>query len=393
MGSAGENSDLGGLLRSALRERLEPAGWQLVLERDADRESLASFIKPLDGAFAATAEVLVHAEHRVALVVGDVLVGVAYEPLRGLWYLLGDLFRLSLLRTSARSDECVQLIDEIDWDEEEDGEDRDSVFIRVGSESEVPAAAEVISGVVDVRGVEFAQRRADVDVLVREFADPDDPEFVDIRVPALLAAAGRFEEARRVLDRWQPAPELLQARQRRTARQVRRWIDSGGDLALLPGSPPPREHIAQPPQKSFSERAQEAKQQQAAVAHVRAQGSGMERDHLRGMLEQELGRRGVGESPLWIETTLDHLWDSPAEQVRGSVGGLLALGRAGFQLAKALHDPSTIRPRRPPPWLDPPDHALYPLPETGRWIRVRLDEHAVDWLNRAHSDGRATRRG
>jgi len=81
---------------------------------------------------------------------------------------------------------------------------------------------------------------------VREFADPDDPEFVDIRVPALLAAAGRLDEARELFDRWRPAPEL---------------------------------------------------RPMAAVDYVRKNGSGLDREHARAMLEHELSTRGVTQSP------------------------------------------------------------------------------------------------
>jgi hypothetical protein len=149
---------------------------------------------------------------------------------------LGDQFRLSTLHAIATDDEAMKLIDEIDRDKaDHDGAaDIEPDLFRIQSRSEVSAVAEAISELVNGRAVHFAQRRADLDVLIRQFADPDEPEFVDIRVPALLAASGRFEEARTALDRWQPAPELLVDRQLRVAQKLRNWIDTRGDQAPAP---------------------------------------------------------------------------------------------------------------------------------------------------------------
>lgn len=158
----------------------------------------------------------------------DVLVGVSYEPLRNSSFAAGGPFRRCVIHASATEKESLKLADEINWEDEDedDGPENNNPLFRVGSRFEVPTVAQAINNLVIKRAVRFAERRADLQVLIRELADPDAPGFVDIRVPMLLAASGRFDEARAALDRWQPAPELVAGRQLRTAQKLRSWIDS-----------------------------------------------------------------------------------------------------------------------------------------------------------------------
>ena len=70
------------------------------------------------------------------------------------------------------------------------------------------------------------------------------------------------------------------------------------------------------------------------------------------MLERELAQRGVTRSPLELELTLDHLWDTPAERMRTGVRGLKALGRLGRAVTKVIREgelPDLSRPQ----WLEP----------------------------------------
>jgi len=105
------------------------------------------------------------------------------------------------------------------------------------------------------------------------------------------------------------------------------------------------------------------------------------------MLEHELARRGVTESPLWIEQTLDHLWDTPADRVRLGLRGLKAAGRLGLGVAKAIRD-RELPDMSSPEWLEPPDPAFYELPRGDRWISVPLDSGVEEWLDRVLESAR-----
>jgi hypothetical protein len=101
------------------------------------------------------------------------------------------------------------------------------------------------------------------------------------------------------------------------------------------------------------------------------------------MLQGELARRGIEESPLWIEQRLDHLWGNRADRARLAVHGLTLVGRLGLGIAKAvakreLPDIST------PAWLEPPERAAYVLPGVDRWVAAQLEPDAAAWLERAH---------
>jgi hypothetical protein len=123
------------------------------------------------------------------------------------------------------------------------------------------------------------------------------PEPLDTKielVSALLVAAGRYVEARRFLDQhlqpgWQrhAAPE-----DRRFVRQLTRWIDHDGKLALLttPVQWPPHLKKIEPPGSILEFVAQHGPKIQArteAVKTVRAVGRGKARDELRVLLSTE----------------------------------------------------------------------------------------------------------
>ncbi len=228
-------------------------------------------------------------------------------------------------------------------------------------------------------------------------------------IPALLALAGRRDEARQVLAQYASRDiEGIENRDyRRFARQLNRWLDANGKL--LPPRTPPR----WPPPSSFkraprppasfaefffdSDRKEkvrsDSRARKEAVDAVRNAGHDKSREEIRALLERELSQRGLTMEPLLVERqveviladrepfgktrfairALKQLKDSQAS--RGQGGLLKQVGRQG-------------RPQDEPDWLKPPDRAAYPVWSPGpRWTAVELDPAAHQWLTRiAESD-------
>jgi hypothetical protein len=116
--------------------------------------------------------------------------------------------------------------------------------LKVATTADAAAVADEVAGLMVEHAVTFAAPYASVDALLDEIGDR--PGYVDYRVPALLAAAGRFAEAREVLAEFDPnhgplgqGSEDRGRAGRRFVHQPERWIDSGGDRALIPADPPP----------------------------------------------------------------------------------------------------------------------------------------------------------
>lgn len=105
---------------------------------------------------------------------------------------------------------------------------------------------------------------------------------------------------------------------------VGRWIDSGGDPALLNVGPPPRRVASE--REPISKLWHEARARNDAVQAVRSAGPGADRAELRTRLERELAGRGLTESPLWYEQPLDQLGASRAEEAQRTAEGWKALG-------------------------------------------------------------------
>ena len=88
-----------------------------------------------------------------------------------------------------------------------------------------------------------------------------------------------------------------------------------------------------------------------------------------------------GKGPLWVEQTLDHLWDSPLDQAQSGIQALKTLGKVGLGMAKAIRE-RDFPDLSPPDWLEPPDDALYEFPATQPRVGVVLDHDARPWLDR-----------
>ena len=170
---------------------------------------LAEFVRPLHDDMAATASVgrAGSIPDRLPVWVTHVHVGASYEPLRRLWTLLGDDYRLALIHERVFPDDSV---------EPEGDEGR---RLKVSSDAEAEAAVDKIAGLVLREAIPFAERYRGVEALLDEFGFDEQKGVVDQRAVAVLAAAGRFEEASAALARYRPT-----AISRHGEREARRFV-------------------------------------------------------------------------------------------------------------------------------------------------------------------------
>ena len=370
-------SELREALRAGLVERLAPGGWR---EVDSDGHQPA-LVCPVADEFVATIEVWQASKYpdRPPVVVTYMHVGVGYEPLRRLAPLLG-MFGLDVHSTLVWPESFDE--DEDEEKEDEDAERCEGRELRTLADADRLAAE--LAAVALERAVPYARRHADLDVLLARVAGT---HSATIESAALLATAGRFDEAREVLARLaSPAPGLDWMRgEQRAARQLQRWIDSGGDPALIPDEPPPpRYQRSSTP--SMSKLWKQSRATSAAVDGVRRAGEGKDRAALRAMLERELAQRGVSESPLWFEQTLDHLHDTPAEKRELLVKGLISAGKLGIKAVKGIREGQSLPDLSVPEWLKPPARAAWSVPRQhpAEWAEVQIAEENKDWLDRVY---------
>lgn len=317
-------------LRDAIAAQLAPAGWTPVTGRADDSMALAAFLRPLKGDFGATVEYhrAFSTPDRPPVQISQPLFGVAYEPLRRLWPLLDDHEHLAAL---------------VEWPQDMPEEAR-MCRMEVETDAEVKPVAAQLAGLALAHASEFAERYTSVDAILEAHRDRhEETDGLDRVVPALLAAAGRLDDARSALARYRreaDSPEECR-RERRFVYQLTRWIDSGGDLSLLPSEPPPQRHD-RPERRPMADRWREIRARhkavEEAVTTVTAAGDGHSRSERRAMLESELARRGVSENPLWFEERLDQLDSTRAERARQGASALKTLGKFGLFVAKALRD-------------------------------------------------------
>lgn len=373
----GEAAGLRQQLRDELAAYLAPAGWSPIDGEGDYSMVLAGFVRPLGDEFAATAEYTraFSTPDRPPVRITQPMFGVAYEPLRRLWPLLEDHVRIAALTESVG-----------------DMPERARVCgIDVHTPADVAPAAKQLAGLALERAVAFAERYTSVDALLEAHRD-DESAGVNMIVPALLAAAGRFEEARSALALYRrevDTPEESR-RERRFVYQLTRWIDSGGDPALLPSKPPPRRY-ERSERRSASETWREVRARKEAVEAVRQTGSGHDRSELRATLESELAGRGAGMDPLGVEQAINQLWASRGERARQGADALKTLGKIGLTVANVIR--TRELPELPdmsvPDWLEPPARAVYAVPQChdpGRqWTAVQLDDGSDEWLRSVHA--------
>jgi hypothetical protein len=328
----GDAAELRERLRDELAARLVPAGWRPIDGEGDHSMRLPGFVRPLSEEFAATAEYhcAFAIPDRPPVRITQPMFGVAYEPLCRLWPLLDDHVRIAALYESV-----------------EDMPERARVCrMEVHTKAEVAPVADQLAGLALERAVAFAEHYTSVEALLEAHRD-EESEGVNMVVPALLAAAGRYEEARDALAHHRRATGMPEERrrERRFVYQLTRWIDSGGDLSLLPSQPPPRryEHSER---RSLTEIRRKVRARNEALEAVKRIGDGHNRSELRALLESELAQRSVGMDPLTVEERIDQLWTSHAERARQGALALKTLGCRGPARRAAMRRGATDAHRR-----------------------------------------------
>lgn len=292
--------------------------------------------------------------------------------------------------------------------------------------SELPEAENQLARFAAEHAVSVAQRYTDADVFIEALRDhsavpftgeaepwyasagiePDATEgpleSVEAEfVPALLATAGRHDEARTALAEYISSDrENIDRREyRRFARQLTRWLDADGELPppTTPERWPPPSSVKWTPRATpnfaeFFEHARaDSQARKEALAAVRAASHDKSRDQVRALLEREFSERGLTTEPLTVERELELILAErePLGKVRFAVRMLKQLKDSeAFTGGGLLEHAAGISDRPPEPpgepdWLQPPDRAAYPVSSPGpKWTRVELYPAAVNWLER-----------
>ncbi len=222
-------------------------------------------------------------------------------------------------------------------------------------------------------------------------------------ITALLAIAGRHDEARRALSEYGPPDREagLARKYSRFVRQFTRFLETEGDWSppSTPSSWPPPSAGRTPPlrvSELFAEKVSETRTRHEAVKAVRAVSRGKTRDELRALLEEELDRRDVKIGPRAVESQLDLLATErePFGRARivlrslGALGELAGLRRKTVEPVEegAPQQPdltADAAPERDDPPFDLPERAAYPIwGSSHHWVAVELDPAARAWLDR-----------
>ena len=160
------------LLRRKLALALKPDGWVPATPTRESSFQLAEFLRPVDGDMAATATVgrASSFPDRPPVHITHVFAGVCYEPLRRLWTLLGDDYRLALIHEQVFPD---------------DSDEHHKPDLKVSTDAEAEVAVDTLARVILSEAVPFAERYGTVEQLLREFGDE-----TGLRRPARGGGAG-----------------------------------------------------------------------------------------------------------------------------------------------------------------------------------------------------------
>ncbi len=209
-----------GLLR-----HLAPEGWKLLDAGVVPPGALVALSKPLDREFAAVAELQAVARGAGGSFPVDLFsltAGIAYEPLRRLWPVLGTYFAGALVRADA-----AQLL----------GAPRAAVQTIDESDDAEPIIAE-LAALIPPATAALGRRLLSVDALLTGV------RLDRLKQAALLAVIGQFDAAAEALTRFVPIPSASPAariRERHTIEQLEAWIDTRdpSKLAQAPVFEPP----------------------------------------------------------------------------------------------------------------------------------------------------------
>lgn len=407
-------------LGRGLTERLLAQGWTVMDERQRSSHfsSVGAFSRPLDGGFSAVAifpsrpkELRPGKEESVLDASGLIIVGrlgVGYGPAE------------TLISACAGSKVSGIILND------------PTISVTVRAASELAEAENQLARFVADRAMPVALNYSDVNSLIEalrehaavSFTGAADSWYASLGVehegnkgpvdrveaelvPALLATAGRHDEAREALAGYiSRGGESIDSREyRRFARQLTRWLDANGELPLprTPARwPPPSSFKWVPhPTPSFAEflfdKDRQAKARtdsearKEAIDAVRAAGHDKSRDETRVLLERELSERGLTTEPLMMERLVEMMLAErePLGKTRFVLRALKqlkdsqAFGGGGILEHASGTSDEPWEPREEPDWLKPPDRAAYPVWSPGpKWAAVELDPAARKWLER-----------
>jgi hypothetical protein len=376
-------------LQEAISDRLLAAGWSASDGQAAEGADLGRFVRPLGGGFLATAIFPWWQNARSGTVSVVARLGIDYEPARDLLVLAGSAASGLVLK------EPVELVRLSSPGEVASPADR---LVRVALEN-ASALADIadVDTLIEMLREDRAVPFMDIMMVVYagEVADsePGEPVYPSAEpelIPALLAGAGRHEEARRALassvaqNRGQP----VTPNQPRLSRRLERLAGSDGALpppTTLPGWRSSPNAVGADTvggrRRSLAQGYKHARAEREAIDAVRATRSNDDADELKARLESELEARGVEMEPFRIADTVNVLVTE-----RKSFGTLRLfrnLARDVANLASSAARGDFGEPSATPDWLKPPDRAAYPvLGFTDTWTAVELDPAAEEWLER-----------
>jgi hypothetical protein len=353
-----------GRLVSQLAGHLESDGWR---RRSYEVWPLAVFARDIGGGFLATVEVfgwpLGDFRRPERWPVGLFLVfGCGYEPATALMPLVTLAPQAALIAENRSAGDLAP-------------------DVTLSGPDSVDRTAAVIAGVITRRGLGFAEQHATVDALDAAMTDRDRlPADIEVTLrPVLLAAAGRHDRARALVDDFmkQGAAGTEDEDYPRFARQLHRWLDAGGSpippveetLSRLP--PPP----GRPPWPSMEKARQRFRDRRTAWNQVRAQARGRTTDELTTMLAAAYAAHGVDAAPSMLAKGVEQLQLDlrPFGRARLHLQDFTVLSSFPGLVKRMFADD----PEPDPEWLQPPERASYPLPSNGRrWAAVLLNPDA-----------------
>jgi hypothetical protein len=229
----------------------------------------------------------------------------------------------------------------------------------------VTATGEVDAAVAAVRthAAELTARFPDPDLLLEAVSGRD-------RL-VLLAALGRTEAVRELLaDR---PPE-----DRRFRRQLHRRLAQG-----LPPAPPDERTLAvvapagePPPDRGarWATARARTRARRAAQGAARRAAPGRTRAQVEALVAAEFRARGLEVDPAQVAvlTTMIELRQRPLGAARAAVAGTVLGGRAIRDLVRTVRGAGRAADTDPP-WLRPPERAVYRVPTRHRYVAVHLD--------------------
>jgi hypothetical protein len=278
------------------------------------------------------------------------------------------------------------------------------LVMTMSSVSDADHVADLLVASVVSHALDYARAHTTLeDLLGSARADPELFHQEVEQVPLLLAAAGRHDDARDALVRYQATGEytVSSTKYRRFARQLTLWMDAGGVLPDPPTGPvrAAADWSRQAPM-SIRDARRTSRARREAFDTVRHQAAGKTTDEVRIMLREEYDRRGIKVSQLAIESGVEMIErrQSTLGTVTATVQGVGLVATEVWRMANRIGSLVKMARGGDPParaepvaWLEPPQQAAYPVKgdrDHEEGVTVLLDEEAGEFLGRAHAAGR-----